>query len=79
MPLREQLALIGESDNQMHFTSVKHGLLTFYPSKDDQWAHNCKFCILARTPEECQLAPCTEEERIDGLRGYYSIHETPNK
>ena len=77
MPLREQLALIGESDNQMHFTSVEWGLLTFYPTKDDQWAHNCKLCLLARSPEECSQAPCTAEERIDGQCGYFSIHNMP--
>ncbi len=77
MPLREQLALIGESDNQMHFTSVTWGLTTFYPTKDDKWVHNCKLCILNRS-EECQQAPCTAEERADGKCGYYSIHNMPN-
>ena len=33
MPQREQLALIGESDNQKHFTSEVWGLLTFFPTK----------------------------------------------
>ena len=58
MPQREQLALIGESDTQMHFTSETWGLTKFYPTKDDSWAHNCKLCILNRS-EECFQAPCT--------------------
>lgn len=77
MPQREQLALIGESDNQMHFTSETWGLTTFYPTKDDSWAHNCKLCILNRS-EECFIAPCTPEERTDGQRGYFSIHNMPD-
>ena len=76
MPHREQLAIIGESDTQMHFTSETWGLTKFYPTKDDSWAHNCKLCILNRS-EECFHAPCTPEERHDGLRGYYSIHIMP--
>ena len=76
MPQREQLALMGESDNQMHFTSVTFGLTKFYPTKDDKWAHNCRLCILMGS-EECGLAPCTPEERVDGQRGYFSIHHMP--
>ena len=76
MPQREQLALIGESDTQMHFTSETWGLTKFYPTNDDKWVHNCKLCILNRS-EECKQAPCTPETRHDGLRGYYSIHTMP--
>lgn len=77
MPKREQLALIGESDTQMHFSSMIFGLTTFFPTKDDKWVHNCKLCILNRS-EECHLAPCTPEERNDGQRGYFSIHDFPD-
>lgn len=76
MPKREQLALIGESDNQMHFTSTTWGLTTFIPTKDDTWKNNCRHCILLRSAE-CWQAPCTPEEREDGKQGYYSIQEKP--
>ena len=72
-----QLSLFGVSDSQDTFMSVTWGLTTFFPTKDDKWAHNCKLCILNRS-DECQQAPCTKEERTDGKRGYYSIHTMPD-
>lgn len=71
MPLREQLALIGESDNQMHFTSVKWGLLTFIPSKSNLFKDTCMKCFLYNT-DECNNAPCYGMFRLDGKDGYFS-------
>ncbi len=72
----EKLAL-AMSDNQMHFTSETWGLTTFFPTKDDKWANNCRHCIINRS-EECLQAPCTPEERHDGQRGYFSIKDFPD-
>ena len=81
MPLHEQLALIGESDNQMHFTSETWGLLTFYPTKSDKYKDNCYHCLLRPgkddTINECLLAPCIPEQRRDGLGGFFAIREMP--
>lgn len=73
----KQLSLFGASEKQDTFMSMTWGLTTFFQTKDDQWAHNCKLCILNRSVE-CCLAPCTVEERADGQRGYYSIHNMPD-
>lgn len=54
------------------------GLCDFFPTKDDKWAHNCRICILNRS-DECDKAPCTAEERADGKRGYFSIHQMPTE
>lgn len=78
MPQREQLALIGESDNPMHFTSVKWGLLTFFPTKTNLYKDTCNKCLL-KNSDECADAPCHGEYRADGKNGYYSIHDMPNK
>lgn len=77
MPQMEQLALIGESDNQMHFTSVKWGLLTFFPAKSNKIKDTCQKCML-RNSEECYMAPCDDLLRADGLQGYFSIHDMPD-
>lgn len=68
----------GPTVDQQGFNSQKWGLLTFHPTKDDSWAHNCKLCILLRS-EECDHAPCSSNERNDGKRGYYSIHNMPKR
>ncbi|MCR5037902.1 MAG: hypothetical protein K6A94_00995 [Bacteroidales bacterium] len=73
-----QLSLFGVNENQNGFMSTTWGQTAFCPTKDDKWAHNCRLCILNRS-EECQEAPCTSEERIDGKRGYFSIHDMPNQ
>ncbi len=73
-----QLSLFGVSDSQDTFMSVTWGLTTFFPTKDDKWAHNCKLCILNRS-EECNEAPCAADERTDGKRGYFSIHNIPKQ
>ena len=79
MPQREQLALIGESDNQMHFTSERWGLLTFFPTKSDKWKDTCRHCLLwdPEDKTECAQAHCTAESRADGKNGFYSIREMP--
>ena len=81
MPQREQLALMGESDTQMHFTSERWGLLTFFPTKGSKWKDTCRHCllwdsVLGETPE-CAQAHCRAEDRHDGRHGYYSIHDMP--
>lgn len=78
MPQREQLALIGESDTQMHFTSERWGLLTFFPAKSTKFKDTCSKCLLLYEAEECNLAHCYAEHRADGQNGYYSIHEMPD-
>lgn len=82
MPQREQLALIGESDTQMHFSSETWGLLTFFPTKSAKWKDTCRHCllwdsVLGETPE-CAQAHCTAESRADGKNGFYSIREMPD-
>lgn len=72
-----QLSLFGVNENQNGFMSMTWGQTAFYPTKDDKWVHNCRLCILNRS-EECQEAPCTADERTDGKRGYFSIHDMPN-
>lgn len=81
MPQREQLALIGESDNQMHFTSETWGLLTFFPTKGEKWNDTCRHCLLWNIEDkrECAEAHCTAGGRNDGQNGYYSIHEFPSQ
>ena len=83
MPQREQLALMGESDTQMHFTSLKWGLLTFYPTKTDKWVDTCKHCLLYDNKTgkglECLEAPCRSSSRADGKNGFFSICEMPKK
>lgn len=76
MPVHEQLALIGESDNQMHFTSETWGLLTFFPSKTNKIKDTCQKCLL-RDSDECNSAPSSDFQRYDQLEGYFSIHEMP--
>ena len=77
MPQREQLALIGESDTQMHFTSERWGLLTFFPTKTNKVKDTCQKCLL-RDSEECQSAPCSMFQRADKQNGYFSIHDMPD-
>lgn len=77
MPQREQLALIGESDTQMHFTSERWGLLTFFPAKSNKVKDTCQKCLL-RDSEECQQAPCSDFQRFDKQEGYFSIHDMPD-
>lgn len=79
MPHREQLAIYGASDNQMHFTSMEWGLITFFPTNDHLGKKDCKHCLLAATPDECKIAPCTALERLDGQSGYFSIHDMPTE
>lgn len=80
MPQREQLALIGESDTQMHFTSERWGLLTFFPTKGNKWNDTCRHCLLWDPVDkaECAQAHCDAEHRADGQNGYYSIHDMPD-
>lgn len=74
--MSEQLTLFGASNTQEHFSSETWGLLTFYPSGNDKWTDNCRLCLLYRS-QECEQAPCCAEERSDGERGYFSIHDMP--
>ena len=76
MPQREQLALMGESDTQMHFNSETWGLLTFFPAKTNKVKDTCQKCLL-RDSEECKQAPCSDFQRLDHQEGYYSIHQMP--
>ena len=81
MPFCEQLALIGESDNQKHFTSETWGLLTFYPTKSDKWKETYRHCLLWDSELgqtlECDTAHCRAESRKDGQNGFYSIRNMP--
>lgn len=73
----EKATHYGPSEDQMSFTSEEWGLLTFFPSKKAKT--DCRHCLLMRdSPKECLKAPCTPEERADGLNGYYSIHNMPS-
>lgn len=76
MQQSEQLALMGESDNQMHFTSETWGLLAFFPAKTNKVKDTCQKCLL-RDSDECKLAPCSDFQRYDRLEGYFSIHDMP--
>lgn len=73
--MKEQLALFGASDTQNHFASEIFGQLDFFPVKDVK--RKCLKCLLYRTPEECEEAPCDEISRNDKLNGYFSIHNMP--
>lgn len=81
MQQSEQLALMGESDNQWHFTSETWGLLTFYPTKSDKWKDTCLHCLLWDSVHgqtlECLTANCRAESRHDGKNGFYSIRNMP--
>lgn len=77
MPQREQLAIIGASDTQMHFTSERWGLLTFFPAKSDLFKDTCRHCLLLNQ-DECNDAPCYARHRTDGQNGYFSIHDMPD-
>ena len=78
MPQYEQLALMGESDTQMHFTSERWGLLTFFPAKTNKVKDTCQKCLL-RYIEECNQAPCADYQRLDHQEGYFSIHQMPGQ
>ena len=72
----------GPSEDQMSFSSEEWGQLTFFPSNKPNT--DCRHCLLWRngddgSPKECLKAPCIPEERVDGLSGYYSIHDMPNQ
>lgn len=68
-----------QATDQSFFLSETWGLCDFFPTKSDKWADNCRHCILARTEDDCGNAPCTAEERADGKRGYFSIHQMPTE
>ena len=72
---------MGESDNQMHFTSETWGLLTFYTTKSDKWKDTCRHCLLWDSvlgeTLECATAHCRTESRLDGKNGFYSIRNMP--
>ena len=72
----EQLALWGVSDDQMHFTSLQWGLLTFFPAKTNKVKDTCQKCLL-RDSDECRNTPCSDFQRYDRQEGYFSIHEMP--
>lgn len=72
----EQLDMFGASSNEHYFTSEMWGLLTFYATKKRGWDAQCRHCLLYRSTD-CDKAKCTTEERMDGMNGYYSIHEMP--
>lgn len=79
-----QLSLFGLSHDQTSFMSTEWGCLTFYPTRSDKWTDTCRHCILWKhkdqqtDSDECLSAPCSSQDRNDGLSGYYSIHEIPN-
>ena len=71
----------GPSEDQMHFTSERWGLLTFFPTKGNKWKDTCRHCLLwdPEDKEECARAHCEAQIRTDGLNGYYSIHDMPKQ
>ena len=68
----------------MVFRSKRWGLLTFVPKDSTRWTDTCRHCPLwVRRDEqskgdECLAAPCTAEQRHDGLNGYFTINNIPN-
>jgi hypothetical protein len=64
--------------SQQTFMSATWGLTQFFPTGTDRWTDNCRHCLLYRS-EECHKAPCTDVEREDGQRGYYSIQQMPER
>ena len=80
-----QLSLFGLSVDQNTFQSIKWGKLDFFKAGSDKWTDTCRHCLLWKNKEdqtdddECLSAPCSPGDRIDGLCGYYSIHEMPQK
>ena len=81
--MSEQLELFGAAPDQNTFQSALWGLLTFFPTKGDEWKDTCRHCLLWNRKQnvigaECHFAPCESVQRADGRHGYYSIHEMPS-
>lgn len=64
---------------QQQYESPVWGTVSFFPVTGKAAGAKCRRCILARTHSDCMAAPCEPQEREDGLNGYYSIHQMPNK
>ena len=64
---------------QQQYESKVWGDVQFSPVSGKAASTKCRHCILAGTEMDCLAAPCTPQEREDGLNGYYSIHQMPNK
>lgn len=82
--INNQLSLFGLSPNQNTFQSTEWGTLDFVKSASEKWTDTCRHCLLWKNKneqtddDECLSAPCSPQDRNDGLSGYYSIHEMPN-
>lgn len=65
--------------NQQQYHSDMWGDVEFIPVSGKAVQTKCKHCILRQTDIDCLSAPCTSQERDDGLDGYFSIHQMPNE
>lgn len=79
----EQLSLFGASESGNYYESETWGLLTFFPTRNNDPDKNCRHCLLRceisdkEHWQECVNAPCCADQRKDGRNGYFSIHDMP--
>lgn len=76
--MNEQLALIGASDHQMHFTHAHYGVLEFYPTRTNEWKETCRRCLLWNSPE-CKDAPCSAFESATIKRDIFQFTKCLSK
>lgn len=72
-----QLSLFGSDPSQASFTSTTWGVLTFFPTKTDEYKETCRHCLLLNSGFECEVAPCSPKERADQKNGFFAIRQMP--
>lgn len=64
---------------QTQYESRRWGVAQFVRATKQTANTKCRHCILQRSPEDCDSAPCKPSEREDGQDGYYTIQQMPGR
>ncbi len=65
--------------DQTQYDSRRWGIVQFVRTTKQTATSKCRHCILQRSPEDCDSAPCKPDEREDGQDGYYTIQQMPGR
>lgn len=64
---------------QAQYNSRTWGAVQFVRTTKQTATTKCRHCILQRSPEDCDSAPCKPSEREDRQDGYYTIQQMPGR
>lgn len=74
-----QTSLFVDEVEQNYLVSDDWGKVYFHEAKTNKWKDTCRHCLLwnGGQQHECDIAPCTPDERRDHKEGYFSIQQFP--